>query len=122
MQPETLVHVRPDGFAAGKNETFSYSKQVSLETESHLQEMYDCAYEDAFFRAWDDPARVPHAHDTSAYLKLNFRLRLVRKAAIWGFFFCVWAGKLSLSFRLEKFFTLNHEHPMASVVTFALKL
>ncbi len=76
---------------------------MSLETESHLQEMYDCAYEDAFFRAWDDPARVPHAHDTSAYLKLNFRLRLVRKAAIWGFFFCVWAGKLSLSFRLEKF-------------------
>ncbi len=52
---------------------------MSLETESHLQEMYDCAYEDAFFRAWDDPARVPHAHDTSAYLKLNFRLRLVRE-------------------------------------------
>jgi len=56
----------------------------------HLLQMFDCVYEDAFFKVnyplmtlinevlkvWDDVRSVPHALDTSSFVKLNFRLHL----------------------------------------------
>ena len=58
---------------------------VSDSTLSHLCEMFDNAYEDAFFRVWDDPGQVPHLvhqHGTdeegtsSSYVRINFRLHV----------------------------------------------
>ena len=59
---------------------------VEESTFAHLLDMFDDVYEDPFFKVWDDPNAVPHAHDTSTYLKINFRLhiyfccRKIRKA------------------------------------------
>ena len=39
-------------------------------------DMFDNAYEDAFFKLWDDHAKFPHVCDTEDYLKINFRLHI----------------------------------------------
>ncbi|XP_059085904.1 lisH domain-containing protein ARMC9-like [Tigriopus californicus] len=54
----------------------SQEEIVSERTIEELVDMFDNTYEDAFFTIWDDPGTVPHVHDTTSYLKINFRLHI----------------------------------------------